>query len=51
MPFEYNDVDDITSSYGYEPRTTPVDVLIDGPVAMGLAAAHFMEHGDDPCET
>jgi hypothetical protein len=35
---------DVISGAGYEPRTTPIDTLMDAPMGLGLCVAKDMEH-------
>lgn len=37
---------DAIEANGYDPRHTPIDTLIAGPVTMGLAYAHSMEFAE-----
>lgn len=43
LPFEDDpDAFDVVAAYGYEPRMTPVDTLMAGPVGMHLEVAGAM---------
>jgi len=41
-------VDEVIAAHGYDPRSTPVDTLMGGPVSMHLAVADAMANDEDP---
>lgn len=40
-------LDDIIAGHGYDPRSTPIDTLMAGPVQMHLDVAEAMTAEDD----